>query len=212
MSALNVVARPGPVTVASGLAFVLFVAAGVGHALMALYGSGQPVARLEVQHGSIVSLPGVTISPSGPRATQVGPIELSPSMNPLRIVLHAGYTPRAGNRIRYRTAMLAADGTTVWEQQGFLDGGEEASSVDASHVVRTFDVRAPGLYAFEIEFGFMTLDDLRTASLEVRRNVQPVNRTWVTLCTVLAAAALVVNLATRPPAAAAIRAPERRAA
>ena len=215
MGALEVVSRPPrqtPITVVSGLAFVVFVAAAAGHALLALYASGQTVARLDVQRGSIVTLPGVSISQSGPRATQVGPIELTPVMNPIRVVMHTQYTPRVNNRISYRAAMIAPDGTRSWEHQGFLGGDEDASSVDYSSIVQTFDVATPGSYAFEIGFSFWRVDDLRSASLEVRRNVSPVNRVWITVCMLLAAPSLVVNLATRPRAAGAIRAPERRAA
>jgi hypothetical protein len=187
----------GVAAAVSGLAVAVLGTVAVWHSIVALYASGQSVARLSVQEGEALTLPGVTLSRNGPRATRVGPVELSPAMNPLRLVLHAGYTPRVGNRMRYRIAMVSPDGTHVWEERRFLGGDEDASYVQSSSVVRTFDVAAPDLYSFEITVDFMTLDDLNTASLEVRRNVARVNAGLIALCSIGAVGALVVHLVSR---------------
>lgn len=159
-----------PLAAASGWAFVLFAAVAVGYGLWALYGSGERVAVLNVidaEHGG------------GPGT--FGPVRLEPGMSPVRVVLHTAYTPTGSTRLRYEVAVLDANGQPVLERRGALGNkDDEASLVKYTTSLGDFTVGAPGAYGARVAFDDRGMDDLREATLEMRRNAAPVDAriTW----------------------------------
>ena len=151
--------RLRPAAIVSRWAFVLGAGVAVGHVGWALYGSGERVAMLNVHR-----VPGAAT------------VELSPAMSPLRIVLHAGYAPLGSARLRYEAALDAPDRARMWEADGAVGNrDDEASFVHQTMVLGTVTVAEPGVHALSIRFGGASIDDLREAKLELRRNVAAVD-------------------------------------
>lgn len=151
------------------LGFVACAAVAIGHGLWALYGSGARLASLDV--------PG-----AGPGTSAViGPISLEPGMNPLRAVLRAGHAPLGSSRIRYAIEMVDPAGHRMWARDGAIGTrDDEASIVWTTTSLSTFDVAAPGAHVVRVRFEDGSMDDLRKATIELRRNVTRVEPrlTW----------------------------------
>ena len=152
--------RLRPAAIVSRWAFVLGAGIAAGHVVWALYGSGERVTMLDVH-----DMPGAAT------------VELSPAMSPLRVVLHAGYAPMGSSRLRYEAALDAPGGDRVWQTSGAVGSrDDEASFVHQTVVLGTIPVAEPGVHALSIRFGGASMDDLREARLELRRNVAAVDR------------------------------------
>ena len=151
--------RLRPAAIVSRWALVLGVGVALGHVVWALYGSGERMAMLDVH-----------------QVPEAAALDLSAAMSPLRVVLHAGYAPVGSSRLRYEAALDAPDGQRVWEATGRVGSGDdEASFVRQTMVLGTVEIAEPGVHRLSIRFGGSSMDDLREARLELRRNVAAVD-------------------------------------
>jgi len=161
--------RRGPLPTLVSLGFVACAAIAIGYGLWALYGSGTRIAALDVPDG-------------GPGSSALlGPIALEPGMNPLRAVLRAGHAPVGSTRIRYEIEMADAAGRRMWARDGAIGTrDDEASIVWTTTSLSTFDVVTPGDHVVRVRFADGSMDDLRKATIELRRNVARVDTrlTW----------------------------------
>ena len=141
----------------------------IGYGLWALYGSGSKLSTLVV--------PG-----AGPGAsTRLGPIALEPGMSPLRAILRAGHAPVGSTRIRYQIELVDPSGGRCWMREGSIGSrDDEASIVWTTTSLSTFDVATKGAHLVHVRFADGSMDDLREASVELRRNVARADRrvTW----------------------------------
>ncbi len=153
----------------SGWGFLPCAAVAVGYGLWALYGSGVRVLSLDVTH----AMEYVSAAPDAPR---YGPLRLDPGMNPMRAVLRAAYAPVGSTRLRYEVALEDAGGARQWEAASFFGSrNDEASIVMTRTSLATYDVPQEGDYYVRVHSSGSSMDDLREASLELRRNVLPVD-------------------------------------
>ena len=160
-------------------------AVAVGYGLWALYVSGERMASLDViaaEHGGTPAV--------------FGPIALEQSMNPLRAVLHASYTPTGSRRLRYDVELLDPASQPLWSRHGALGNkDDDASLVKTTTSLGDFHVPASGAYHASVRFDDGGMDDLREATLELRRNVVRVDARLTWGFGLAALALLLVNLA-----------------
>ncbi len=153
----------------SGWGFLLCAAVAVGYGLWALYGSGARVLNLEVTH----AMEYVSTAPDAPR---YGPLRLDPGMNPMRAVLGAAHAPVGSTRLHYELALEDAGGTHLWEARSFFGSRDDKASIVTTRTsLATFDVPRAGDYYVRVHSSGSSMDDLREATLELRRNVLPVD-------------------------------------
>lgn len=156
--------RRDPVPGLVSVGFVVCTLVAVGHGLWALYGSGSRLSFLEIpgaDRGASVSL---------------GPVALDPGMNPLRAILRTGHAPVGSTRIRYRIEMVDVSGRPAWLKEGSIGStDDEASIVWSTASLAMFEIPARGTYVLQVAFSDLGMDDLRRASIELRRNVAPVD-------------------------------------
>ena len=151
--------RLRPAAIVSRWTFVVFAGVTVGYSVWALYGSGQRLSLVDVQR-----LPGAAA------------VELSPAMNPVRIVLHVGYAPAGTTRIHYEAALSGPGGDRMWEARGTIGSrDDEATFIRHAASLGTVTVAEPGVHALSIRFGGGSMDDVREARIELRRNVARVD-------------------------------------
>lgn len=175
--------RRDPILTLASLGFVVCPAIAIGYGLWALYGSGSKLASLDALGGR-----------AGAPAT-LGPVALEPGMNPLRAVLRAGYAPVGSTRIRYEIELVDAAGRRSWMKAGALGSrDDEASIVWTTTSLMVFDVASAGEYGVNIRFADGSMDDLREASVELRRNVVRADARIPWGFGLAAAACLIVNL------------------
>ena len=178
----------------SGWGFVICAAVAIGYGLWTLYGSGARVALLDLSAGN----PGAsTTAPEGPGGTPgaLGPIRLEPEMNPVRAVLRAAYAPVGSTRIRYEVAIVDAAERRVLEKRGaFGSSDDDASIVKTTASLGVFRLERTGEFFVRARMSGASMDDLRAASLELRRNVTPVDVRIPWGFGLAALACLIVNL------------------
>lgn len=189
-----------PVRVAGFVACALFAAATAVYAIAVTQWSGRQVASLDVQSGTLLLLPGLTVSHTGPRAHQVGPVHLEPAMNPARLLAHISYQPpRVGQSIACRVTMRDAQGRSLWSEShrvgSHRSGKTSRTSTNTTVVLRTFDVAEAGDYVFDVELDSGIYELVHNAKLEVRRQVASVNPLLVALGILASIAGLVVGFA-----------------
>ena len=178
----------------SGWGFVICAAIAVGYGLWTLFGSGARVALLDLTAGTgAASAP--ALSPGGVPGGALGPIRLEPVMNPVRAVLRTAYAPVGSMRIRYEVAMVDAAGRTVLERRGaFGSSDDDASIVKTTTSLGDFRLERTGDYFVRARMQAGSMDDLRAASLELRRNAVPVDARIPWGFGLGALACLIVNL------------------
>jgi hypothetical protein len=170
-----------PVRLAGILGGVAFGAATILYALGTSFWSGQQVADLDVRKGSAFEVGGLTISHTSATAKRVGPVALDPGMNPVRLVLHAGYgRMRTGQSVAVSVTMRGPDGDALWTETRRVASStsrRSRSGGEGSHnsVLATFDVPRAGDYALEVAVNASAGAPLRRLGLEVRREVANVN-------------------------------------
>jgi hypothetical protein len=155
--------RRNVLSTSCGWGFVACAAVAMGYGLWTLYGSGGRLASLDAM-----------------RPIEA-PVVLDPSMNPLRAVLHAAYAPVGSTRLRYEVELVDSAGTSVWEKRGALGNKDDEASIVMTHTsLADFDVARPGTHLVRVRFTDSSMDDLRQATLELRRNVVRVDTriTW----------------------------------
>lgn len=148
-----------------GWLILLSVAAGMfyGYYVIKLSGSNVGEYALEDSGGS--------------PARQIGPIELSPDMNPLRLNLHfdAGTTRTRRDIVRYEIELRDASGETIWQERDEYRKSEDSTSnvpKSMTTSVRQFQVQQDGEYSFEASvrpIGSGVI--VKEVFLELRRNV-----------------------------------------
>ena len=149
----------------TGWGFLLCAVVAVGYGLGTLYGSGTRLATFDV-----TTVSGRTAE------TSIGPILLDPMMNPLRVVLHAAYAPVGSTRIHHETTLVDETGRELWRRSGALgSNGDEAFVVRSTASLGDFELTRTGHYSIRMRTDRGSMDDLRDASLELRRNVRRVD-------------------------------------
>jgi len=169
------------------------------------------VSRLDIASASEVAAPPESGMPEA--CPTFGPIPLSPAMSPMRAILRTTFAPLGSARMRYEIALANAAGQSVWEQRSLIgSSSDDASIVRTTDRVMDFDIKTAGEYQVLVRFEAGSMDDLREATLELRRNVaQPDPRlTWgFGIAAALCLAATIVASRRAPPHYAM---PERREA
>jgi hypothetical protein len=161
--------RGGRGSALAGWGFLVCAAIAVGYGLWALYGSGARVVVLDA------------MAAEGGTNAELGPLPLEPGMSPMRAVLHMGYAPVGSRRTRYRIELVDPAGRAAWVREGAVGNkDDEASFVRVTTSVATFDVAAAGPHIVRVRFEDGTMDDLREAAVELRRDVARVDTriTW----------------------------------
>lgn len=148
-----------------GWLILLAVAAGMFYGYYVIKLSGSNVGEYALQDSA------------GSQAQQLGPIELSPDMNPLRVNLHfdAGTSKTRRDIVRYEIALHNASGETIWQERDEYRKSEDSTSnvpKSMTTSVRQFQVQQEGEYGLEasvrpIGSGVIVKD----VTLELRRNV-----------------------------------------
>jgi len=173
------------------LAWAAAVMAAIGftvfYSVAAPFFSGQRVADLELQSASALQLPGITFTKSGPRQETVGPIDLDPGMNHIGLVLHVGHRHISPmERLSCQITVRDEAGRVVWDDDRVIASGRIGRSAAVggaiSHLTAMFgtlSVPQAGQYSFEVRFASQYSDVVRSASLEVRRNVSGASRSVI---------------------------------
>ena len=171
--------RPRNLLVASSAwGFLVCAAVATGCGLLIHYGSGSGVASLDAT-----------------TARALGPISLDPEMNPLRAVFHAAYVPAGSTRLRYEIELVDAAGIRLWERHGALASkDDDAPLVKTTTSLEDFDLAHPGAYYVRVRMAGGSGDDMRAATLELRRNVARVDPRVPWGFGLAAFACLIVNL------------------
>jgi len=116
-------------------------------------------------------------------------------MNPLRAVLHAAYAPVGSTRLRYEIELVDAAGLRLWEKHGALGNkDDEASLVKTTTSLGDFDLAQAGAYFVRVRMAGGSMDHLRAATLELRRNVVRVDPRVTWGFGLAALACLILNL------------------
>jgi hypothetical protein len=178
--AANAGIRVHPLATWTGWGFVLCAAIAAGYGLWTLYGSGSPVLGLDLEAAaSRPRSPELAAPPAawnGQPGAVLGPFPLDPAMNPMRVVLHAAYAPFGSTRIRFDIVVADANGVPVLAKQGAIGSrDDDASIVRTTESLGDFRIAQPGGYFVRARLTEDGMDDLRAASLELRRNVTPVD-------------------------------------
>jgi hypothetical protein len=210
MTALSLVPPAEPRSPLRAIALVAFAIFTMGTTLYALgvtAWSGRHVASFDVQQGAVVPLPGaITWSHTGPRAHEVGPVKLDPSMNPARVLAHVDYRPAGGRTPSCRVTMRDAGGHTAWSENRdfgtYAAGRQGSKSRSTTLVIETFDIARAGDYTFVVDLGPDGPDAAaQSFQFEVRSRVASVQAWFVVVGALLAFASLVVVLLTAPRSA-----------
>ena len=178
--AASVGLRIHPVATWTGWGFVLFAAIAVGYGLWTLYGSGSTVLGLDLASAaSRPRSPELAAPPAswiGQPGATLGPFPLEPGMNPLRAVLNATYAPVGSTRIRFEIEIADLGGAPILAKQGALGSrDDDASIVRTTESLGDFRLAQAGGYFVRARITEDGMDDLRALSLELRRNVVPVD-------------------------------------
>ena len=178
------------------LGLLAFVFGGFGGGMYTVFFSGAEMARYELRRGSVVELGPVTVSRSEEIQSRVGPVKLTPEMNPVRIILKARYNPgRRRTSTGYRIAMRGADGAEKWVRNGSISTGKDSSSTNVSQSVYVFGLNNPADFFFEASFD--NPEDVTSATLVFRRNTEVVSGFWIVTCVLGAALSLAVLIIDR---------------
>jgi hypothetical protein len=171
--------------------FLLCAGVALGYGLWAARGSGRPVQTTDVTREMESAL-------GSPVGNRVGNVHLEPGMSPLRAVLHAWRTPVGSSRLHYEVALEDSAEAVVWECSGFFGSrDEEASLVITQTSLATFDVPREGDYHLRVRTFGASMDDLREARIELRRNVSRVDERIPWGFGIAALACLVTSLVSR---------------
>jgi len=173
VSALSV----NPARLGWGLAMMLAAGSTIFYAVAAPFFSGQRVTTFTLQGSSALELPGITFSRSGPRQELVGPVTLDPAMDPVGLVLHVKHgTISSSERLSCAITARDASGRVVWENERVIASGRTGrGGVGSGNLVAMFgrmSVPAADSYTFEVRFMSQYSDLVRSADLEIRRNVR----------------------------------------
>lgn len=191
-------------------AFVACALTAIGLGVSVLYAAGTPMLAVDVTR----ELEGVRGRSTNAR---VGPYHLEPAMNALRFVLNSSHSPLGSARRRYVLAVEDRAGKVYWRTDGRLGGREASAKIVLTRAkLEPFEVPKAGEYFVRVRGSGASMDDLRAATLELRRGVSRVDPRLPWAFALAAAVCLVVNLfaVIRRPrmAAKADAAPDRRAA
>lgn len=156
---------PDPFARWSGWGFLVCALVATGYGVGALYGSGTRALAIDV-----------TRELEGARGTsteaRLGPFKLEPAMNPLRFVLNASHAPLGSSRRKYDLSLEDAAGASLWRSTGSLGSHDDDASIVITRTgLVTFDVPRAADYYVRVRGSGSSMDDLRAATLELRRGV-----------------------------------------
>ena len=182
-----------------------FIATG-GYLVYTLHYSGTKVGTYTVREldGSVVSLPGFQLTTGRAVSHTVGPLGLSPDMNPVRVVLRFNQvgSGSAGSRLGYSFSLVDESGSTVWQHRGQHSSGSSSGSTSStvSTPLPLINLQRPGRFVLLADFsqGGAHHPVLRKAEVTVRRNVLTPKVSMVVTLALLTVVALVGVLVTRP--------------
>ena len=162
-------APPDHLSLWSGWGFLLCALIAIGYGVGTLYGSGSRALTLDV-----------TRELEGPRGSstdvRLGPFRLDTEMNRLRFVLNASHAPLGSSRRRYELALEDPSGKALWQSRGSLGSRDDhATLVITRTSLVTFDIPSAGEYFLRVRGSGASMDDLRQATLELRRDVTRVD-------------------------------------
>jgi hypothetical protein len=159
----------------------------VFYSIAAPFFSGQRVTNLELQSASALQLPGITFTKSGPRQETVGPVALDPTMNRVGLVLHVGHRHVSSmERLSCQITVRDESGRVVWEGDRPIVSGRIGRSAAVGGAISqltamfgTLSVPQADKYSFEVRFTSQYSDVVRSANLEIRRNVTGASRSVI---------------------------------
>jgi hypothetical protein len=163
-----------PHTTWTAWACALFTAGALGYGLWMHYGTGTRIVMLPL----FQRVPGAAVPQTdadfGPISIPFGPIGLSSEMNPLRATLRATCIRIGEARIHYRIAIVDDGDQPVLETEGALDGPERhGTTLKTTTNLGEFRLQRACAYFVRLQATGRSMDDLRAATLELRRNVVP---------------------------------------
>ncbi len=190
------------------LASVVFVAAFIatgGYLVYTLHYSGHKVGTYTVREmeGHVVSLPGFQLSSGRSVSHSVGPLDLSPDMNPLRVVLRFNQvgSSSAASRLGYSFSLVDESGATVWQHRGqHSSSSSDSNNSTVSTPLPLINLDRPGRFALLADFtqGGSRHPVLRKAQVTIRSNVLTPRAPVVIGLALFTVAALVAVLVARP--------------
>lgn len=181
---------PDPLARWSGWGFLLCAIIAIGSGVGTLYGSGTRALVVDVTR----ELEGARGSSTDIR---LGPYRLDPEMNPMRFVLNASHAPLGSQRRRYELSLEDPQKVELWRSSGALGShDDEASIVMTRTSLVTFDAPRKADYWIRVRGSGSSMDDLRAATLELRRNVTRLDTRIPWTFGIAAIACLLANLLT----------------
>lgn len=161
--------RPDALARWSGWGFFVCALVAIGYGVGTLYGSGSRALAIDVTR----ELEGARGSSTDAR---LGPYKLDPAMNPMRFVLNASHAPLGASRRRYDLALEESAGGTLWRSAGALGSHDDVANLVITRTsLVTFDVPRAGEFWIRVRGSGSSMDDLRSATLELRRGVTRVD-------------------------------------
>ncbi len=166
--------------------FLIGIVTLVGYMMYVVFLSGEKLGSYTIQEfdGSIVSFGGFRMTSGSTQSTHtVGPLSLSPDMNPLRMILkinqQGGKSSIGSSGLHYEFELLDRLGNSVWKRSGGYSDSEESSGSKTVNIsLGILDVEQAGEYVLLCD-----LKDKRTfkpvitkAEVAVRRNVARANK------------------------------------
>ncbi len=186
--------------------FLIGIVVLVGYAMYVGFLSGEKLGAYTIQEfdGSIFSLGGFRMTSGQSVSTHsVGPIALSPQMNPFRLILNMkqqGGGSSIGTRgIDYSFELMDPQGNSVWKKTGtYSDSSDDSGSKSTSLSLGAFEVEQEQEYLLLCD-----LKDKRTfkpvitsAQVVLRRNVARANSQIYIVSGMCAAAGFVLMMLT----------------
>jgi len=171
---------------ATGVAlFLIGIITLVGYMMYVVFLSGEKLGTYTIQEfdGSIVSFGGFRMTSGSTQSTHtVGPLVLSPDMNPLRLNLkinqRGGGASIGSSGLHYEFELLDRLGNSVWKRSGGYSDSEDSGSKTVNISLGVLDVEQAGEYVLLCD-----LKDKRTfkpvitkAEVAVRKNVARANK------------------------------------
>ena len=161
----------------TGWAFWVCAAVAVACGLWTFYGTGARVVSLDLlPHGSAAAATPAADADFGPVDIPLGRIRFARPTNALRAVLRSSFAPIGGTRIHYQIAIVDDADQPVLDCQGVLERHDEnAPIVRATTRLGDLRLTRQRAYFVRVQTTGRSLDDLRGATLELRRNALPVD-------------------------------------
>ncbi len=144
--------------------------------------SGAKLYEFDIAGGRGMTVGNIRVYESavGHKKLRIGPIELDPSMNPLRAGLELWYGASmiGSTQAEFRISMMNDRGVKIWEEHGFItkgsSGKRKVKDVHKTRLLPAFKVEKEGNYFFLCEIG-RRHGTIYKAKFFLKRNVSELN-------------------------------------